>query len=722
MSVGTQTRRKRTRTNTNNMAGGDGIGAESILEGMLARQSSFLQHNLRDGLNFTEGNGSGAAVANHNEPPFIDNENAIVDLDHSKVERIGEEDDEGHEEDDDLIFIKEQPVYFASPTISDSKNYTSTTSKKFKKQRTISLPQLPHAKLLYQTTREAPRVQNNDELLHLTGSTSKTLDGNRKVNLRVIQSPSPMDNDPFYSSSVSPKAHSSASSDSDSMMDSGLNYGQNASNTTSHKRSFRRLSAPRLTAKLAGKKAKTKKRSNFKTDKDGHYVYQQGDVFGGNRFLVEQLLGQGTFGKVLKCYDIAGDSVIEAESQIHTWNSTAPVQPKYVAVKVIRAIDRYREAAKTELRVLQAILENDPHGQYQCLILQECFDYKNHICIVTDLLGRSVYDFMCANGVARFPGSHVQAMAKQLIRSVCFLHDLGIIHTDLKPENILLCDETCVEKSLPLDIVRTMSARRKEASGGKRKFLTNPEIKIIDFGSAVFHNEYHPPVISTRHYRAPEIVLGLGWSFPCDVWSIACVLVELVTGESLYPIHENLEHMAMMQRINGEPFPPKIVEKMFYKATHKLGNSPSDLSATVLKHFDKNSLSLQWPEKNKKGDYITKEKSIKRVMSSCDRLDIHISKKIRADYGEWMSINWNLTPEKNWALIRSKALNEKKHNGMVAGDLNRETFLFWYWFIDLCRKMFEFDPTKRITAKEALDHEWFKLGILDEGITCFGKF
>lgn len=720
MSVSTQTRRKRTRTNNSNMDGVNDTGADSLLEGMLARQSSFLQHNLKEGLNFADGDNHATV---HNEPPFIDNENAIVDLDHTEVDAIGEEDDDENVEDDDLIFIKEQPVHFTSPTISGAGNYTSTTSKKFKKQRTISLPQLPHAKLLYQAMQETPRVQKNDELLHLTGSTSMTLDGNRNVNLRVIRSPSPSNNDPFYDSSVSPTAEcsaGSASSDSDSAMGTEFNHTENVNR---QKRSLRRLSAPRLAAKLVGKKAKTKKRENFKTDKDGHYVYQEGDVFGGSRFVVKQLLGQGTFGKVLKCRDIASgtDGGIDTNT-FHTWNSTGSAQPRYVAVKVIRAIDRYREAAKTELRVLQAIYENDPHGQYQCLILQECFDYKNHICIVTDLLGRSVYDFMCSNGVARFPGSHVQAMAKQLIRSVCFLHDLGIIHTDLKPENVLLCDESSMEKSLPLSVVRSMSARRKEASGGKRKFLTNPEIKIIDFGSAVFHNEYHPPVISTRHYRAPEIVLGLGWSFPCDIWSIACVLVELVTGESLYPIHENLEHMAMMQRINGEPFPPHIVEKMLYKSAHKLGNSPSDLNATVIKHFDTNSLTLQWPEKNKRGDYITKEKSIKRVMGSCDRLDIHISKKIRADYGDWFSINWNLTPEKNWSLIKSKLLSERRHDGVVSGDLNKETFLFWYWFVDLCRKMFEFDPTKRITARQALEHEWFNLGILDEGITCFGKF
>ena len=48
MSVSTQTRRKRTRTNNSNMDGVNDTGADSLLEGMLARQSSFLQHNLKE--------------------------------------------------------------------------------------------------------------------------------------------------------------------------------------------------------------------------------------------------------------------------------------------------------------------------------------------------------------------------------------------------------------------------------------------------------------------------------------------------------------------------------------------------------------------------------------------------------------------------------------------------------------------------------------------------
>lgn len=678
------------------------------------------------------------------------NENAILDA--------GDE-EEDEEEDDDLMIFQQHPQLL------------SQDSSRYKKQRTVSLPQLPHSRLSYTYYLNSNnsnianstanindssythhnsvlgdisshlhfsnngsisgsshrnnnsissagsmlitppiRVQNDDELLHLTGSSSKTLEGNRGVQLKVAHSVSPMtvpsngmnSNYSGFKQNFKRLLPNSNSHDND-LSQNGMARRGSGGSTNGNYLDRGRGSVKHVLDNVPN--------DYFKTDKDGHYIYQENDVFGSNgQFIVRELLGQGTFGKVLKCID------------------TCSPNNKYVAVKVIRAVDRYREAAKTELRVLSTILENDPSGQFQCLLLRDCFDYKNHICLVTDLYGRSVYDFMCSNGIARFPGSHLQAIARQLIRSVCFLHDMGIIHTDLKPENILLVDESYVEYDLPQHVIDSMSNRRRLASKGKRKILTNPEIKIIDFGSAVFHKEYHPPVISTRHYRAPEIVLGLGWSFPCDIWSIACVLIELVIGESLYPIHENLEHMAMMQRINGTPFPTKLIDKMFYKVRHKLGNLPSDLNTTVVRHFNRQSLTLQWPEKNKRGEIVTTEKSMKRVMESCDRLDIYVSRVLKQDFGERLSINWNLFPEKNWSLISSKIL-WRDDDDISSFDnsrlfpppykLDKESFLFWYWFVDLCRKMFEFDPTKRITARNAMDHEWFNLGIFDEGIANF---
>lgn len=74
---------------------------------------------------------------------------------------------------------------------------------------------------------------------------------------------------------------------------------------------------------------------------------------------------------------------------------------------------------------------------------------------------------------------------------------------------------------------------------------------MIDFGSATFDHEHHSTIVSTRHYRAPEVILELGWAQPCDVWSIGCIMFELYLGITLFQTHDNREHLAMMERILG---------------------------------------------------------------------------------------------------------------------------------------------------------------------------
>lgn len=56
-----------------------------------------------------------------------------------------------------------------------------------------------------------------------------------------------------------------------------------------------------------------------------------------------------------------------------------------------------------------------------------------------------------------------------------------------------------------------------------RRTLYDTRLKLIDFGSAIYKHEYHPQIVSTRHYRAPEVILSIGWSFPCDI--VAFVLL-----------------------------------------------------------------------------------------------------------------------------------------------------------------------------------------------------
>ncbi|KAF9484354.1 CMGC CLK protein kinase [Pholiota conissans] len=259
-------------------------------------------------------------------------------------------------------------------------------------------------------------------------------------------------------------------------------------------------------------------------DKEGHYIIVPDDII-HRRYRTVRLLGQGTFGKVVEAVDTDTNA--------------------RVAIKIIRAIPKYRDASKIEVRVLQKLRERDPTNRNNCIHLLTWFDHRNHICLVSELLGMCVYDFIKENDFAPFPRHHIQKFARQLLGSVAFVHELRLIHTDLKPENILLVhnDYRTVHVTVP---------GKRNAPPKPKRILECTDIRLIDFGSATFEQEYHSSVVSTRHYRAPEIILGLGWSFPCDAYSLGCILVEFFTGLALYQTHDNLEHLAMMEMVMGK--------------------------------------------------------------------------------------------------------------------------------------------------------------------------
>ncbi|KAL5135246.1 Serine/threonine-protein kinase AFC1 [Glycine soja] len=224
-------------------------------------------------------------------------------------------------------------------------------------------------------------------------------------------------------------------------------------------------------------------------DKDGHYVFAVGENL-TPRYKILSKMGEGTFGQVLECLDNEKEEI--------------------VAIKVVRSINKYREAARTEIEVLLRLARHD----------------------------------------------------------VDVMHDLCLIHTDLKPENILLISSEFIK----VPDYKFLSRNTKDGSYFKN-LPKSSAIKLIDFGSTSFEHQDHSYVVSTRHYRAPEVILGLGWNYPCDLWSVGCILVELCSGEALFQTHENLEHLAMMERVLG-PLPPHMVvradrraEKYFKRGT-----------------------------------------------------------------------------------------------------------------------------------------------------------
>lgn len=360
-------------------------------------------------------------------------------------------------------------------------------------------------------------------------------------------------------------------------------------------------------------------------DKDGYMDIKMPCRIVDGRFEITKILGQGTFGKVFAAYDNH--------------------HQRYCAVKVIRAIPKYREASKTELRVLLTVKRYDPQNLYKCIHVRESFMYRGHMCIVTDLLSMSVYDFLRSNHFLAFPASHVQSFARQMLLSVCFLHDLGLVHTDLKPENILLKDA-----SYKLGEHVDMDNRQIQ-----RRYLKDTQISLIDFGSAIFNDEYHHGVVSTRHYRAPEILLGTGWSFPCDIWSIACILVELCIGDALFHTHDNLEHLALMERILGKNIDGHLLQKATQNTTGR-------------GLVNRKNMRINYPNS-------TTTKSSRNLVEAT----------------------------RNLSTVLKEAVP------FMSGTSPR----YWSLFQDLLNKMFIYDPEKRITAREALRHEWLTCDVYD---------
>lgn len=260
-------------------------------------------------------------------------------------------------------------------------------------------------------------------------------------------------------------------------------------------------------------------------------------------------------------------------------------KPNCLALKIIKNIGKYREAARFEINVLNHLKlpsnlnqsdnryhYNSQHhhhhkldhhlntssgsgsnylneineiteaGRRLCVQMLDWFDYHGHICILFEMLGRSVFDFMKMNNYQPYPFEHVRAITHQLTLAVNFLHKNKITHTDLKPENILFVN----------DAYDIEYPNNKLNSKVKQYYVVkDPTIRLIDFGSATFDHEHHSKVVSTRHYRAIEVILELGWSQPCDVWSIGCIIFELYTGITMFQTHDNREHIAMMERILG---------------------------------------------------------------------------------------------------------------------------------------------------------------------------
>ncbi|KAM4022384.1 mitogen-activated protein kinase 12-like isoform 2-T2 [Anomaloglossus baeobatrachus] len=126
--------------------------------------------------------------------------------------------------------------------------------------------------------------------------------------------------------------------------------------------------------------------------------------------------------------------------------------------------------------------------------------------------------------------SMVVYLLYQILRGLQYIHSAGIVHRDLKPSNLGV-DE-------------------------------NYEIKILDFGLARQTEPEMTGYVVTRWYRAPEVILNwMHYNQTVDIWSVGCILAEMITGRVLFPGGDYFDELNKIIEVIGSP-KPSLINKM----------------------------------------------------------------------------------------------------------------------------------------------------------------
>lgn len=224
----------------------------------------------------------------------------------------------------------------------------------------------------------------------------------------------------------------------------------------------------------------------------------------GKTYSADRVVGNGSFGVVVR-------------AQVKETNET-------VAIKKVLQDKRYKNR---ELQIMQML-------QHTNVVLLKNSFYTNgekpddvYLNLVLEFIPDTVYRVSrhYAKQKQPVPMLYVKLYSYQLLRSLAYIHGLGICHRDIKPQNLLLDPQQGV-------------------------------LKLCDFGSAKILVKGEPNVsyICSRYYRAPELIFGAtDYTTAIDSWSAGCVVAELLMGQPLFPGESGVDQLVEIIKILGTP-------------------------------------------------------------------------------------------------------------------------------------------------------------------------
>lgn len=167
----------------------------------------------------------------------------------------------------------------------------------------------------------------------------------------------------------------------------------------------------------------TTSKTTSSSNTEGDYQLVQHEVLysltSHNTYEVLEFLGRGTFGQVVKCWKKGTNEI--------------------VAIKILKNHPSYARQGQIEVSILTR-LSHENADEFNFVRAFECFQHKNHTCLVFEMLEQNLYDFLKQNKFQPLPLKYIRPITQQVLTALLKLKSLHLIHADLKPENIMLVD------------------------------------------------------------------------------------------------------------------------------------------------------------------------------------------------------------------------------------------------------------------------------------------
>eukprot|EP01147_Barroeca_monosierra_P010531 gene10530-2658_t len=253
------------------------------------------------------------------------------------------------------------------------------------------------------------------------------------------------------------------------------------------------------------------------------------------RFRPDRVIGYGSYGVVCAATD--------------------SVSQRRIAIKKISNPFVNPDLAKRTLRELRFLKHFHSHRNIISVltILKPPSDLSKFrdIYVVMELQETNLHRII--HSKQALSEEHVRYFMFQLLSGLQFIHASGVLHRDIKPGNLLI-NSNCSLKICDFGMARALASTPEEHSG----FMT--------------------AYVATRWYRAPEVMLSFyKYTQAIDVWSVACVLGEMLGRRYLFPGRDYIHQLLLILTLLGSP--TKIV-------ISKIGSDPARQYVASLPHLD----------------------------------------------------------------------------------------------------------------------------------------